>query len=242
MILSVKNVCQTFGGLRALQDVSLQMKTGEILGVIGPNGAGKSTLFGTISGEISRQRGEIYFQGKSISDWAMNKIAKAGLVKTYQTSRPFASMTFQDNVAIGALAQGFSIEKARLHSIDCLERVGLGNQFASPAFGASTGQRKRLEIARALATNPQLLLLDEPFGGVDIAAVDSLINLIKSLRKQGLSILLIEHNIAAVTKLVDRLITMHLGKVIAQGSAQDVTTNRLVVAAYMGVESEHSIA
>ena len=242
MILSVTNVCQTFGGLRALQDVSLQMKTGEILGVIGPNGAGKSTLFGTISGEIARQRGEIYFQGKSISDWTMNKIAKAGLVKTFQTSRPFASMTFQDNVAIGALAQGFSIEKARLHSLDCLERVGLGNQFASPAFGASTGQRKRLEIARALATNPQLLLLDEPFGGVDIAAVDSLINLIKSLRDQGLSILLIEHNIGAITKLVDRLIAMHLGQVIAQGSTQDVTTNRLVVSAYMGVESEHSIA
>jgi branched-chain amino acid transport system ATP-binding protein len=242
MILSVKNVCQTFGGLRALQEVSMQMKTGEILGVIGPNGAGKSTLFGTISGEIKRQQGEIYFQGKSISDWAMNKIAKAGLVKTFQTSRPFASMTFQDNVAIGALSQGFSIEKARLHSLDCLERVGLGNQFASPAFGASTGQRKRLEIARALATNPQLLLLDEPFGGVDIAAVDSLINLIKSLREQGLSILLIEHNIAAVTKLVDRLIAMHLGQVIAQGSTQDVTTNRLVVSAYMGVELEHSIA
>ncbi len=235
-MLSVRGVRRAFGGLQALDEVSLDLAAGEILGVIGPNGAGKSTLFGVIAGEVAPQAGRVTFGQRDITGWVPERIARAGLVKTFQTSRPFGSMSFEDNVAIGALSRGGSMREARAIARECLERVGLGERADSPSHGASTGQRKRLEIARALATRPALLLLDEPFGGVDIAAVDALVALLQRLRADGLTILLIEHNLGAVRRLVDRLIAMHLGRRIAEGAPETVIADPRVVGAYLGTD------
>jgi branched-chain amino acid transport system ATP-binding protein len=237
-LLSVTGVSVAFGGLQALQKVSFDVLAGEIVGVIGPNGAGKSTLFGAIAGHVRPDEGRITFDGKNITAWAPERIAQAGLVKTFQTSRPFFSMSFLDNVAIGALARMGSMAAARKEAADCLDLVGLADRHDTPSSGASTGQRKRLEIARALATNPRLLMLDEPFGGVDIAAVASLVELLLRIRKKGVIVLLIEHNLEAVHQLVDRLIAMNLGRKVTEGSAKAVTEDPRVIRAYLGLSEE----
>jgi len=235
-LLSVRGVSRAFGGLQALSEVCFTLAPREILGIIGPNGAGKSTLFGTIAGEVPPQSGTVRFAGRDITGWAPERVSRAGLVKTFQTSRPFGSMSFEENVAVGALATGVSMARARVVARECLARVGLAERAANPSFGASTGQRKRLEIARTLATGPVLLLLDEPFGGVDISAVDGLVKLLHALRDDGLTVLLIEHNLGAVRRVVDRLIAMHLGRKIAEGGADEVVADPRVVGAYLGVE------
>jgi branched-chain amino acid transport system ATP-binding protein len=237
-ILSVADASLSFGGLQALSGVSFELAAGSIMGVIGPNGAGKTTLFNVIGGHLRPQRGRIVLDGQVITGWPPQRIARAGLVKTFQTSRPFASMSFLDNVAVGALAQLKSMRLARQEAMRCLDLVGLADRHATPSSGASTGQRKRLEIARALATKPRLLMLDEPFGGVDIAAVESLVDLLKRVRSRGVTVLLIEHNLEAVHQLVDHLIAMNLGRKVTEGSAEDVTRDPRVVRAYLGLQEE----
>jgi branched-chain amino acid transport system ATP-binding protein len=237
-ILSVADASLSFGGLQALSGVGFELAAGSIMGVIGPNGAGKTTLFNVIAGNLRPQRGRIVLDGQEITGWPPQRIARAGLVKTFQTSRPFASMSFLDNVAVGALAQFKSMRLARQEAMLCLDLVGLADRHATPSSGASTGQRKRLEIARALATKPRLLMLDEPFGGVDIAAVESLVDLLKRVRSRGVTVLLIEHNLEAVHQLVDHLIAMNLGRKVTEGSAEDVTRDPRVVRAYLGLQEE----
>lgn len=232
-LLEVRNLSVSFGGLLALSDVSFELRSGEILGLIGPNGAGKSTLFNAISGYVRRDVGSISFAGIDIGSATPEAIARAGMVKTFQTSRPFPSMTFSENVEVGALSKTNDLRKAREIAGACLAQVGLLDRAAVSASGASTGQRKRLEIARALATSPRVLLLDEPFGGVDLNAIDALVALLHDLRAQGLTLFVIEHNIEAVHRLVDRVIAMDLGTIIAAGSAESVTRNERVINAYM---------
>lgn len=241
-LLSVRGATLSFGGLHALRAVDLELPAGAIMGVIGPNGAGKTTLFNVVAGQLRPDQGQVLLQGQDITGWAPDRIAQAGLVKTFQTSRPFGSMTFLDNVAIGALARQRSVAAAREQALACLDLVGLADKRDTPASGASTGQRKRLEIARALATEPRLLLLDEPFGGVDIAAVESLVDLLKRIRSRGVTVLLIEHNLEAVHQLVDYLMAMNFGRKIAQGSAQAVTQDPRVLRAYLGQEEEDARA
>lgn len=237
-ILSVHDASLSFGGLQALSGVGFELAAGSIMGVIGPNGAGKTTLFNVIAGHLRPQRGRIVLDGQEITGWSPERIARAGLVKTFQTSRPFASMSFLDNVAVGALAHLQSVRLARAEAMRCLDLVGLADRHGTPSSGASTGQRKRLEIARALATNPRLLMLDEPFGGVDIAAEESLVDLLKRVRSRGVTVLLIEHNLEAVHRLVDHLIAMNLGRKITEGPAEEVTRDPRVVRAYLGLEAE----
>jgi branched-chain amino acid transport system ATP-binding protein len=237
-LLSVRGATLSFGGLQALRAVDFELAAGTIMGVIGPNGAGKTTLFNVIAGQLRPTRGEVLLEGRAITGWTPERIAHAGLVKTFQTSRPFGSMTFLDNVAVGALAHLGSVPAAREQAMRCLELVGLGDKRDTPASGASTGQRKRLEIARALATEPRLLLLDEPFGGVDIAAVDSLVDLLQRIRARGVTVLLIEHNLEAVHQLVDHLVAMNFGRKIAEGSAAAVAADPRVIRAYLGQEDE----
>jgi branched-chain amino acid transport system ATP-binding protein len=241
-ILSVRDASLSFGGLRALSGVGFDLAEGSIMGVIGPNGAGKTTLFNVIAGTLRPDRGQVLLEGKDITGWTPERIAQAGLVKTFQTSRPFASLTFLDNVAIGAFARLRAVGPARQEAMRCLDLVGLADKHDTPSSGASTGQRKRLEIARALATNPRLLMLDEPFGGVDIAAVESLVDLLKRIRSRNVSVLLIEHNLEAVHQLVDHLMAMNLGKKVTEGSAEAVTTDPRVVRAYLGLEEEAAYA
>jgi branched-chain amino acid transport system ATP-binding protein len=233
-LLSVRELSLSFGGLRALSAVSLELRRGEILGLIGPNGAGKSTLFNVIAGYQRPDRGSVRLDGVDIAGRAPERIARRGMVKTFQTSRLFGSMTFLQNVMVAALGGTRDMKTAAARAAACLAQVGLTDRADVVASGASTGQRKRLEIARALATEPRVLLLDEPFGGVDFDAIDSLVSLLHGLREKGLTLLVIEHNIEAVHRLVDRVMAMDLGEVIAEGSAAAVTRNERVVRAYLG--------
>lgn len=233
-LLSVRKLSISFGGLRALNDVSLELRPREILGLIGPNGAGKTTLFNVVAGYLRPDRGSVSLDGAEIDGRAPETIARRGMVKTFQTSRLFGSMTFLQNVVVAALSKTRDMKAAAESATACLAQVGLMDRADVAASGASTGQRKRLEIARALATEPRVLLLDEPFGGVDVGAIDSLVALLHELREKGLTLLVIEHNIEAVHRLVDRVVAMDLGEVIAEGSAAAVTRNEQVVRAYMG--------
>ena len=237
-LLSVHQVSLSFGGLRALKAISLELRPREILGLIGPNGAGKTTLFNVITGYLQPDSGSIYFDGAEIGGRAPEKIARRGMVKTFQTSRLFGSMTFLENVVVAALSKTRNMKSAVKNASVCLAQVGLLDRAEVSASGASTGQRKRLEIARALATEPCVLLLDEPFGGVDVGAIDSLVALLHELRDKGLTLLVIEHNIEAVHRLVDRVVAMNLAEVIAEGSAEAVTSNEQVVRAYLGSGDE----
>ena len=233
-LLQVRSVAKSFGGLQAVKAVSLDLAAGAILGIIGPNGAGKSTLFNIISGQISPDAGDVTFDGRSIAGKPPEAAARLGLCKTFQTSRPFGTMTFLENVMVGALSQGVSLAHARVLAEDHLETVGLSAKADALAAWASTGQRKRLDIARALATRPRLLLLDEPFGGVDLPSVDSMIELLQNLRSSGLTLLVIEHNLEAIRRLADRLIALNLGEIVAEGEPEAVIDDPRVVQAYMG--------
>jgi len=237
-LLSVREATISFGGLRALNAVSLDLRPREILGLIGPNGAGKTTLFSVISGYLRADAGSVRLDGRPIDGQSPESIARKGMVRTFQTSRLFGSMTFLQNVEVAALSKTSDMRIAADRAAACLAQVGLSDRAAVAASGASTGQRKRLEIARALATEPRVLLLDEPFGGVDVSAIDSLVALLHDLRDKGLTLLVIEHNIEAVHRLVDRAVAMHLGEVIAEGSAETVTRDEFVVRAYMGSGGE----
>lgn len=237
-LLSVREVSISFGGLRALNDVSLELRPREILGLIGPNGAGKTTLFNVVAGYLRPDCGSVSLDGAEIDGRAPETIARRGMVKTFQTSRLFGSMTFLQNVVVAALSKTRDMKAAAKSATACLAQVGLMDRAEVAASGASTGQRKRLEIARALATEPRVMLLDEPFGGVDVGAIDSLVALLHELREKGLTLLVIEHNIEAVHRLVDRVVAMDLGEVIAEGSAAAVTRNEQVVRAYMGSGDE----
>ena len=232
--LSVREVSRAFGGLQAVRSVSFDVAPGEILGIIGPNGAGKSTLFGMIAGQVKPDTGTVAFEGQQITGWAVEAIARRGLVKTFQTSRPFGSLTFLENVMVAALSHAPTIAAARKVALEQLDTVGLAERAEVPSAWASTGQRKRLDIARALATRPRLLLLDEPFGGVDLPSVDSLIALLHDLRRAGITLIVIEHNLEAVQRLVDRLIALHLGEIIAMGPPEQVTGDPRVIQAYLG--------
>ncbi len=232
--LSVSEVSRSFGGLQAVNSVSLDVAAGEILGIIGPNGAGKSTLFNLIAGQIRPDSGTVALDGQPVTGLPPEAIVRRGLVKTFQTSRPFGTMTFLENVMVAALLRAPGSAEARRVALEQLETVGLADRADVPAGWASTGQRKRLEIARALATGPRLLLLDEPFGGVDLPSMDTLIDLLQAVRKRGVTLVVIEHNLEAVHRLVDRLVAMHLGEIIVSGPPELVTRDPRVVQAYLG--------
>jgi branched-chain amino acid transport system ATP-binding protein len=241
-ILRVEGLSRRFGGLRAVRDVGFLQERGEILGVIGPNGAGKSTLFDIIAGVIVPHTGSVSFGGVATRGMSQVELARMGIVKTFQTSRPFTSMNFLENVMTAAFARTFDKAAARRTGNEVLDFVGLLEHAATPAKGASTGQRKRLELARALATKPKLLLLDEPFGGVDMAAIESLIALLHRIRDAGVTILFVEHNLDAVQRLADRVVAMNLGAKIAEGTAAQVIADPLVVEAYLGGDETDNAA
>jgi branched-chain amino acid transport system ATP-binding protein len=232
--LRAEKLSRRFGGLVAVREVSFVQAQGEILGVIGPNGAGKSTLFNMIAGAIVPDAGDVSFEGASTRGRSQTELARMGLVKTFQTSRPFTSMTFLANVMTAAFARTYDKAAARATAEEMLRFVGLLEHAATPASGASTGQRKRLELARALATTPKLLLLDEPFGGVDMTAIESLIGLLRRIRDTGVTILFVEHNLDAVQRLADRVVAMNLGAKIAEGTPSQVIADPSVVTAYLG--------
>jgi branched-chain amino acid transport system ATP-binding protein len=232
--LRVEGLSRRFGGILAVRDITFAQARGEILGVIGPNGAGKSTLFDMIAGATVPDSGAVRFEGMATRGRSQTGLAQMGIVKTFQTSRPFASMTFLENVMTAAFARTFDKRDARRTGEEMLRLVDLLDYAMAAAKGASTGQRKRLELARALAAKPKLLLLDEPLGGVDMAAIESLIALLHRIRETGVTILFIEHNLDAVQRLADRVVAMDLGAKIAEGPPAQVIADPAVVRAYLG--------
>jgi branched-chain amino acid transport system ATP-binding protein len=233
-LLSLEGVSRTFGGLRAVDDISFDVGESSIVGLVGPNGAGKSTVFALIGGSLKPSEGRIRFDGKDVSGWAPERAARSGVCRTFQVMRPFPSMTVLENVMVGALLRHYGVSAARRQADRWIDLVGLSQKRDDAAAGLSTGQRKRLEMARAMATEPRVLLLDEVTGGVDQRSIPGLMEVISRLREQGVTLLVIEHNMRVITGLADRIVALHLGRVIADGPPAKVVRNETVIKAYLG--------
>jgi branched-chain amino acid transport system ATP-binding protein len=233
-LLTVSDVTKSFGGVVANRRVSFSVAPGELVGVIGPNGAGKSTLFDLITGFQRPDAGRVTFDGHDITALRPDRISHLGIARTFQKLRPFAGMTAIENVMIGAFHDTSDVGTARVAAQRALEAVGLGDRARAHARGLSTGQRKRLELARALATRPRLLLLDEVTGGVDQATVPGLIRLVRELHETGLALIVIEHNMRVIMEISQRVVALQLGEVIADGRPAEIVRDRRVIDAYLG--------
>ncbi len=238
-ILEVYELTKYFGGLGALRDVSFTLNQGEMLGVIGPNGAGKTTLFNLLTGFLKPSRGTITFQGESIVGLKPYTIVNKGIARTFQIVRPFHQLTALENVEISCLSQrgagqGRKEGGAEEKAWKFLESVGLSGKESMLAKDLPHGDLKRLELARALATEPELLLLDEPFAGLGLKEISSLSPLIQKLSQEGHSIIIIEHKLRELMKLVKRVVTLHFGEKIADGTPEELSRNEKVVEAYLG--------
>ena len=235
-ILSVNQLSKNFGGLMAVKELSFKLEKGDILGLIGPNGAGKTTVFNCLTGFIPPDQGEILFHGKSVKDMQPYKISQLGLVRTFQIVKPFLTISVLDNVMVGALIREKSITKARQESMEIIEFLGLGRMANVEAQGLPLPLRKKLELARALATKPKILLLDEVMAGLNPTEVDEIIDLIRQVNERGISILLIEHVMRGVMALSQRVLVINYGERIAEGAPEEVVKDKGVIEAYLGKE------
>ena len=233
-ILTVENLSRAFGGIKANQDISFEVEKGKVLGVIGPNGAGKSTLFDLITGYTKPDNGKIYFENNNIFGLKPDKISSLGIGRTFQKLKPFADQTLLENVMIGAFVKENNIKKARDKALEIIEFVDLIEKRHHFARELSTGQRKRLEMARAMAIKPKLLLMDEVTGGVDQKTIPGLVELIKKMRNLGVTIITIEHNINIIMEISDSILALDQGKKIAFGSPKEIQNNKKVIDAYLG--------
>jgi len=233
-ILTVENLSRAFGGIKANEDISFEVEKGQVLGVIGPNGAGKSTLFDLITGYTKPDNGKIYFENNNIFGLKPDKISSLGIGRTFQKLKPFADQTLLENVMIGSFVKESNIKKARDKALEIIEFVDLIEKRHHFARELSTGQRKRLEMARAMAIKPKLLLMDEVTGGVDQKTIPSLVELIKKLKTLGVTIITIEHNINIIMEISDNILALDQGKRIAFGTPKEIQNNKKVIDAYLG--------
>jgi len=235
-----KKISKKFGGLTALHHIEFQIDSGEIVGLIGPNGAGKTTLFNVISGMYSPTSGEIYFEGNEITGLKPHLICRKGLTRTFQIVRPFFNMTVLENVMVGSFFGGAQIRskaKAEEEALHILKFVGLQERIHLPAKGLTSADRKRLELAKSLATKPKMLLLDEVLAGLTPTEMSQAMALIEAIRRElGITILIVEHVMKAIIGLSDRIIVLHYGEKIAEGKAEEVAKNPTVIEAYLGEE------
>ena len=233
-ILSVENLSRSFGGIKANDNISFEVEQGSILGIIGPNGAGKSTLFDLITGYTKADNGKVKFFEKNIFGLSPDKISNLGVGRTFQKLKPFADQTLLENVMIGAFVKEQNIKKARDKALEIIDFVDLIEKRHHFAKELSTGQRKRLEMARAMAIEPKLLLMDEVTGGVDQKTIPGLVELIKKLKKTGVTIITIEHNINIIMEISDNVLALDQGKRIAFGPPKKIQKNKQVIDAYLG--------
>ncbi|MEW6388790.1 MAG: ABC transporter ATP-binding protein [Thermodesulfobacteriota bacterium] len=253
-ILEVRDLSHRFGGLAAVSDFSLQVRTGELVGLIGPNGAGKTTIFNLITGVFRIFQGRVIFQGQDITEWPSHRITAAGIARTFQNIRLFKELSALDNVRLGAFARhnyslwdalgwGRSFRREERHWTDVafklLDRFNLTRYADTPARNLPYGEQRRLEIARALISGPQLLLLDEPAAGMNDAETEELIRLIREVQEEfSLTILLIEHQMRVVLNLCQRITVLDFGETIAEGPPQAIQNHPAVLEAYLGREDD----
>lgn len=242
-MLEVRNITVDFSGLRAVDDVSFTVEKGEIMGVIGPNGSGKTTMFNVISGFITPTAGSVYFAGHCIDRLGPAERNRRGIGRTFQIVKPFGNLSVLDNVIVGALTRGQTLREARQTAHHTIERLGMGRFADVAAHSLPLALRKRLEVARALATGPQLMLLDEIMGGLNPTEVNETIGLIVELNRDGLTFLLIEHNMNAIMRVAQRVMVLNQGALLTEGSPADVTRDERVISVYLGepIESLGSI-
>jgi branched-chain amino acid transport system ATP-binding protein len=233
-MLEVSGLDKHFGGLHAVKSLSFAVGEGEIVGLIGPNGAGKTTVFGLLSGFVRPDAGRVTFRGRSITGLPPHRINALGLARTFQIVRPFPHLTVLRNVTVGALGRHADPREAARRALAILEEVGLAAKRDQPAGSLTLAERKRLELARALATEPTLLLLDEVMAGLNATETERIVDLVGAINRRGVTVLLIEHVMRAVMSLSQRIVVLDYGELIAEGRPEAVASDPRVIEAYLG--------
>lgn len=234
MLLDARNVTMAFGAFKAVDDVSITVSQGEVLGLIGPNGAGKSTFFNCLVGDLTPTAGTIHFDGQTVTGMTPEQRAALGIARTFQVPLTFESMSVLDNVMIGAFLRHHGAAAAREKAREVVDFVGLGPVAAAPARSLGTPGRKRLEIARALASEPKVLLLDEAMAGLTPTEIRTAIDLVRRIHGSGITLVIVEHIMEVIMSLADRVVVFHQGREIARGTSREVTSNQHVIEAYLG--------